>query len=311
MTLGIANPAMVTVLLSTYNGSKFLGEQLNSLYQQTYPNIRILGRDDGSTDSTRGILDSEQAKGCIDILEGHNNLGPALSFFELLCSAAATETEYIAFCDQDDVWLPGKIALAVAKLRTVTDDRPAMYCSSVELVDENLEHIGYTDTPRKIGFGNALVESVAVGCTMVLNRKAIDLLCANLPTKVVVHDWWCYLVVSCFGEVLFDEAATLKYRQHGGNAIGVAPNSISRLLRQYKRFFGGEGGHRWISEQALLLRDSYQDDIPLSNRHVLNKFIEARSSWYHRLRLALSSDIWRQKRLDNLILRLLILINRV
>jgi glycosyltransferase involved in cell wall biosynthesis len=310
-TSGVPDSGKVTILLSTFNGSKFLQQQLDSLYGQTYPNIRILVRDDGSSDTTRAILESERAKGRIKILEGHGNLGPTLSFFELLKSAASTETEYVAFCDQDDVWLPDKISRAVAKLMVVTDDRPAMYCSRLEIVDENLGHVGFTVLPGKVGFGNALVESVAVGCTVVLNRKAIDLLCANLPAKAVVHDWWCYLVVSCFGDILFDEAATLMYRQHGGNAIGVAPNRLARLLRRYKRFFGSGGGHRWISGQALLLRDIYQDDIPLLNRQILNNFFEARSSWYHRLRLALSSDVWRQKRLDNLILRLLILINRV
>jgi len=99
-------PNRVTVLLSTYNGSKYLRQQLDSLYQQTYPNIRILARDDGSSDSTRDILQDEQGKGRLELLEGHGNLGAALSFFELLNAAAATDTEYVAFCDQDDVWHP-------------------------------------------------------------------------------------------------------------------------------------------------------------------------------------------------------------
>ena len=109
MTLVVSKPNKVTVLLSTYNGSKFLQQQLNSLYEQTYPNIRILVRDDGSSDSTRSILENEQLSGRIDILRGHENLGPGLSFFKLLHNAASTETEYVAFCDQDDVWHPHKI----------------------------------------------------------------------------------------------------------------------------------------------------------------------------------------------------------
>ena len=95
MTPVVSKPNKVTVLLSTYNGSKFLQQQLNSLYEQTYPNIRILVRDDGSSDSTRSILENEQLSGRIDILRGHKNLGPALSFFELLHNAALTETEYV------------------------------------------------------------------------------------------------------------------------------------------------------------------------------------------------------------------------
>jgi glycosyltransferase involved in cell wall biosynthesis len=311
MTLGIVKPAMVTVLLSTFNGSKFIQQQLNSLYEQTYPDVRILVRDDGSSDSTRSILESEQSKGLIDILEGHGNLGPALSFFELLKSAASTETEYVAFCDQDDVWHPEKIARAVSKLTGVADDRPAMYCSRLELVDESLEHIGYTELPGKVGFGNALVESIAAGCSMVLNRNALNMVGNNLPSSVVIHhDWWCYLVVSCLGEVIFDEAATLKYRQHGNNAIGVAANWFTRLARTYRRFFGDGEGHLWMSAQASTLLDIFKDRIPPANRQILDNFVAAKTSLYRRLQLALSRDIWRQKFSDNLFLRVLILLNR-
>ena len=281
-----------------------------SLYEQTYPNIRILVRDDGSSDSTRAILESERAKGRIELLEGHGNLGPALSFFELLKSAALTETEYVAFCDQDDVWHPEKIARAVSALTAVTDNRPAMYCSRVELVDENLKHVGFSALPGKIGFGNALVDSVVTGCTIVLNRKAVDLICEHLPGKVLIHDWWCYLVVSCFGEIIFDDAATLKYRQHGHNTIGVATNRFNQLARKCRRFFGSGGGHLWMSEQASSLLNMFEDSIPSSRRPVLNKFVGAKSSLRCRLQLALSKDIWRQKWSDDLMLRFLILLNR-
>lgn len=311
MTLDIAKPARVTVLLSTYNGSRFLQQQLNSLYQQTYPDIRILVRDDGSTDSTRSILGSEQSKGSIEILEGHNNLGPAPSFFELLRSAASTGTEYVAFCDQDDVWQPDKIAHAVSALTALADNFPAMYCTRLEIADEQLKHIGYTDVPRKIGFGNALVENVAVGCTMVLNRKAIDLICEDLPRKVLIHDWWCYLVISCLGEIIFDDKASIKYRQHGCNTIGLATNRFDRLGRKLRRFFGTGGGHLWVSEQASAFSSIFGDRIPLSKRRVLDTFIAAKSSYLCRLQMVFSKDIWRQKWSDNLILRILLLINKI
>jgi len=310
MTLGNENPGKVTILLSTYNGCRFLQQQLNSLYEQTYPDIRILVRDDGSSDSTRNILDSEQAKGSIDILEGHNNLGPALSFFELLRSAASAGTEYVAFCDQDDVWHPQKIAQAVSALNAATGSAPAMYCSRAEIVDEHLKHIGYTEMPRKVGFGNALVENMAIGCTILLNRKAIDLIRENLPSKVLIHDWWCYLVISCFGEIVFDNSTNIKYRQHGANTIGVATNKFDRFKRKMRRFFDGGNGRQWISAQASSMRDIFKDNIPPSKRQVLNNFIEMKFSLYRRLRLFLSKDVWRQKWSDNLLLRMLILLNR-
>ena len=310
MTLDIAKPAKVTVLLSTYNGSKFLQQQLNSLYEQTYPDIRILVRDDGSSDSTRGILDSEQSKGLLEILEGHNNLGPALSFFELLRSAASTGTEYVAFCDQDDVWHPEKIAHAVSALSGVTGSGPAMYCSRSEIVDDHLKHIGYTELPGEIGFGNALVEDAATGCTIVLNQEAIKLVGEHLPGKVLMHDWWCYLVLTCFGEVIFSVSPDIKYRQHGCNTVGIAKNRFYRLGRKLRRFFGRGEGRLWMSEQAVSLQNTFGDSIPSSRRTVLNKFVAAKSSLRSRLQLALSGDIWRKNWFDDLALRILILINR-
>ncbi|GJL72231.1 MAG: glycosyl transferase [Nitrosomonas sp.] len=310
MSSGSAGYGKVTVLLSTHNGSIFLREQLDSLYQQTYPNVRILVRDDGSIDSTRNLLEEEHVKGRIALLQGHSNLGAASSFFELLKNAAANKAEYVAFCDQDDVWDPEKVARAALRLAAVPSDHPAMYCSRVEVVDERLAHIGYTMPPRKIGFGNALVECVTTGCTIVLNRAAVRLLGKNLPISGVMHDWWCYLVVSCFGEIIYDSTATLKYRQHGNNAIGLAGNIYIQFFRRCHRFFGGCGGHLRMSTQASRFLSIFKDRVPVSNRQILVDFIAAKSSWYRRLQLALSSDIWRQKWSDNLLLRLLILINR-
>jgi glycosyltransferase involved in cell wall biosynthesis len=301
----------VTILLSTFNGAKFLQQQLNTLYNQTYPNLKILVRDDGSSDSTLNILKVEQKKSYIEILEGHENLGPAQSFFELLRYAALTDTDYVAFCDQDDIWLPNKIGQAVLALAKYENTHPVMYCTRIEIVDENLNHIRYGYVPRKIGFGNALVECITTGCTIVLNRKAIDLLCEELPNRVQMHDWWCYVVVSCFGEIVYDETITLRYRQHSANVIGVAKNSIDNFCRRYARFFGKGRQHRWCSEHATAILNIYSNRIPLESMQTINKLLAAKQSIWHRLLLVFSSNIWRQKCVDNFTLRILILLNRI
>lgn len=302
----------VTILLSTYNGSEFLQEQLDSLYKQTYSNITILVRDDGSIDSTVSILETEQQKGHLSLLQKNINLGPALSFFELLKYAALTDTEYIAFCDQDDVWLPEKVERAIAGLSKFKNNTPAMYCTKVELVDESLNHLYFSDSPKKIGFGNSLVENIATGCTVVLNRKAINLLCKNLPSEPQMHDWWCYIVISCFGVVVFDPTPTIKYRQHNNNTIGVATNSITRLYRKFCRFFGAKRQRHWCSEQAAILLSVYSNEaMSTTNKLITDKIIVAKSSLSCRLSLVFSQEIWRQKWSDNLILRILILINRI
>ena len=309
-TLNPNTSGNVTVILSTFNGSAYLQQQLDSLYAQSYPNIKIMVRDDGSSDTTQRILEREQSLERIELVAGHDNLGPALSFFELLRKAAATKTDFVAFCDQDDVWLPEKLSQAVSDLSAVRKERAAMYCSKLEIVDADLMHIGFTPMPRKLGFGNALVENVCTGCTIVLNRKGIDLICQNLPTKLLAHDWWCYLVLSCFGEIIFDRDAYIKYRQHGNNAVGVAKGNLDRLKKSLRRYAGSGRGRQWRSGQASAFIATFGDSIPKSERRVLNRFVEARSSWSRRFELTLSNDIWRQKRIDNLVWQFLVLINR-
>jgi glycosyltransferase involved in cell wall biosynthesis len=310
-TLSVApSPVDTMIILSTYNGEAFLAEQLNSLYELMHPNIKIVVRDDGSSDLTKNLLAREQQDARIELLSSSPNIGAAPSFFELLRHAAATTTRYVAFCDQDDVWRPDKISRAVSSLSEIHGETPAMYCSRLEIVDANLTPIGFTMLPKKIGFGNALVENVCVGCTIVLNRKAVELLCENLPANVLVHDWWCYLVLSCFGEIVFDREAPIKYRQHGGNMFGVARNVLGRLRRSFNRSFGPSNSRHWRSAQAAIFLATFGDRIPIQQRQVLNEFVMAKSSWMCRLRLALSNRIWRQQRLDGLSWRLLILMNR-
>jgi glycosyltransferase involved in cell wall biosynthesis len=302
--------ADVTILLSTFNGGAFLAQQLNSLFVQEQVSISVLVRDDGSSDSTNDILKQAHSIGQIELLASNASIGATSSFLELLKSAATTATKYVAFCDQDDLWRPDKISRAVASLSAVPAAVPAMYCSRLEIVGTDLTTIGFTALPRRVGFGNALVENVCVGCTMVLNRAAVELLCQNLPGKVLAHDWWCYLVLSCFGEIVFDGDAPIKYRQHGGNVFGAPRSGLERLTRSLRRFFGHGDGRNWQSAQAAVFRATFDDRIPVSQRRVLDHFVEAKLNWRSRIRLALSRDIWRQKRVDNLVWRMLILMNR-
>jgi glycosyltransferase involved in cell wall biosynthesis len=299
---------LVTILVSSYNGFEFIKDQLDSLYNQSYSNIKILVRDDASTDTTRDILRVEHAKQSIDLVMGEKNLGVTASFFELLRQASKTDTEYVAFCDQDDVWLPNKMQTAVLALSKVSED-PALYCSRLNIVDEKLNQLDVSFKPREIGFGNALVENIAVGCTIVLNRKALDLLCQyRLPEEVYIHDWWCYLVISCFGQIVFDDQALIQYRQHSGNSIGAASNLFGVLRRKFARLFNRR---LWISEQAAIFHSLYAEQLAPAQRDVLELLLNAKSSFWHRLMLICSKGIWRQKIIDNLILRVVIFINRI
>lgn len=306
MTSKVLGSASVTVLMSTYNGSQYLQEQLNSIYEQTHANVNILVRDDGSTDQTYTLLVGEQQRGKLELFETSNNLGATGSFFALLHHAAQSNTEFVAFCDQDDVWQAEKTKRAVSLLASLAD-RPALYCCRLDIVDEHLRSLELSTIPKKIGFGNALVENVSVGCTVVLNRKALDLLCMQTLPNVYAHDWWCYLVISCFGEVIFDDCAPIKYRQHGGNAIGAATNPRAALKRKINRLLDGPP---WISEQAAAFLALFADRLTFAQRKLVEDICKSKTSWQHRVILALSPAIWRNNWLENLILRLVILLNR-
>jgi glycosyltransferase involved in cell wall biosynthesis len=301
----------VAVLLSTYNGNKYLDEYLISLRKQAWRDITLFVRDDGSSDITLQILKRNQdiSNTNLLILPSDGHLGAAKSFLRLL-DGAGDGFDYYAFGDQDDVWLPEKISRAVNKLKSVSKNIPALYCSRLEYVDENLNHLQWSRIPRRIGFGNAIVENIATGCTVVINKLARELIVSHNPLECLVHDWWCYLVVSCFGQIVFDDFSSIKYRQHSSNIIGVATTFIDDVSRRVKRFFSSNGGVFRFSNQVKVFIDAFGDRIPEEQLRILNLVISSKSSNKDRFRLAVSSYIWRQRKIDDVIMRILILINR-
>ncbi len=153
------------------------------------------------------------------------------------------------------------------------------------------------------------MENIATGCTVVLNRIARELVISSLPEKSIMHDWWCYLTVSCFGRVIFDEYSGIKYRQHSGNAVGVATGFKDNVSRRIARFFKSDRGVFRISNQVSEYIRIFDEKIPPDHHRVLSLITAGKQSIKDRIRLALSREIWRQRFIDDLILRILILIN--
>ena len=157
---------------------------------------------------------------------------------------ATPRTMSVAFADQDDVWLPGKLARGVAALATVPADVPALYCARQYLVDEQLMPLKCSPRLRRPpGFPASLTQNIATGCTVMLNPAAASLVAGSEAPPGSLHDWWCYLVITAAGgRVLADDTPTVLYRQHGSNAVG-APHSMPRrayaALRRGPRDFMG------------------------------------------------------------------------
>jgi len=300
----------VNVLLTTYNGSRFLREQLESIDSQTLSVVRVTVRDDGSPDETNLLVEKWAAGRANVLLLRGPQLGVTNKFFTVLANPDA-DSDYFAFCDQDDVWLPEKVEKAVQALRGCDPNIPVMYCSRVEYVDENLRHLGFSKVPKSIGFANALVENIATGCTMVLNRRARDLICKRLPQKALIHDWWCYVTLSALGKVLYDKTSSIKYRQHANNVTGAATTRWELVRRRFVRFLRHKRGARLLSDQAIEFQRCFGDLLNTQDKKTLERFLSVRGSFGERVFYNAVMDVWRQSWSDTMILRVLIIMGRV
>jgi glycosyltransferase involved in cell wall biosynthesis len=229
----------VAILLATYNGEKYLQAQLDSFVAQTHSGWVLLWRDDGSNDGTRAIMHrftaAIGADRCVEVVGTAGRIGATASFMTLL--RAAADYPLLAFADQDDVWLPEKLARAVAGLHTAPDIEPGLYCARHFVVDAELRPRGESfHLRRPPGFPDALVQNLVTGCTVMLNHSAANLIAGTDPPPGSVHDWWSYILVSAAGgRIIADDTPTILYRQHDSNAIGVTPSTLVRAFRALRR----------------------------------------------------------------------------
>ena len=232
----------VIILMTTYNGQRYLAEQLNSICSQTYPHWEIWVSDDGSTDQTDKILKDYQTNLGTEKLRIFE--GPRKGFFTNFLSLACNKTldgTYFAYSDQDDIWHANKVQKAVTWLDTAPKDTPALYCGRTTLVNEAGQIIGQSPLFAKSPcFLNALMQNIGGGNTMMFNKQTLELLQeAGEGIKIAAHDWWTYLLVTgAGGSVFYDPESTLDYRQHDNNQIGGNVGFHARLDRLLLMFKG-------------------------------------------------------------------------
>src|SRR5258705_6479425 len=168
MIAAVPRSTAVEVLLSTHNGEHYIAAQLASILSQSHSDLRVMIRDDGSTDGTVALVQAMAAEDSRVRLVPGPRLGWAGSFMALLASSG--DARWFAFSDQDDIWLPDKLARAVAALAPLDDDRPALYGSAMLFVDRDLRRMAQSRSPRRISFENALVQNVVAGGTRLFHR---------------------------------------------------------------------------------------------------------------------------------------------
>ena len=234
----------IDILLATYDGAAYLPEQLDSLFGQTCQDFRLLVRDDGSTDGTLDILarTSAQHEGRIVIVPNEGRRLKASGSFAALLERS--EARYVMFCDQDDVWLPDKVASTLAAMNDLElrhgAETPLLVNTDLKVVDERLAVLAESfwdfsriHPERITRLPRALMQNFATGCTVMINRPLASL-ALPIPPEAMMHDWWLALVATRFGQAMSLHKPTVLYRQHGRNDIGADRwsfwDGISNLL---------------------------------------------------------------------------------
>jgi len=272
------------VLLSTYNGERFLRTQIDSILAQEGVGVQIVARDDGSQDATQDILNDYQQRGLLTWEQGKENLGPARSFMELLKNAP--RGDYYAFADQDDFWMKDKLcsALQHTKSAMATEEKPFLYFCQTQLTDQQLQPMPSVIIHPKLTFGEALVYQFIGGCTMVMNNALRDIVCRYHPTFLPMHDVWIYDIAQAVGaRICFDPTPHILYRQHGDNTIGQGQGRLHAWRERLDRVVLNREHRR--SRMANELKQGFADLMPSENRDLLESFIRGKSSLRARLKL--------------------------
>lgn len=259
----------VEVLMSTYNGERFLKEQIDSILNQEDVEISLMIRDDGSTDGTINIINEIVKQNSNVSMYRGENLGPARSFMDLIYNS--NEADYYAFADQDDVWDSKKIISAINKMNG-KENEPSLYISALQVVDENLNEIEFRKVQGNFCLEGEMVKNFATGCTQVFNDSLRNLLKKYKPEFIIMHDSWitrvCYAVG---GNVIIDENSYIKYRQHEKNLIGYRDAKLKKIKKQYKIAF--KRNIRMRAQIARELKSGYPDEITIEANQLANNLI--------------------------------------
>ena len=282
----------VAILLSSYNGEKFIAEQVDSLLAQEGVDIHIIVRDDGSTDNTVDIIKEFKAAhpGKIELIEGAN-VGWCKSFFLLVEYAAQkTECEFYAFCDQDDIWLPDKLRVAVSALESMPDKTlPRLYCSNLFYYKDGI-NFGKIRKKKPIPtYKNCLVRNYATGCTIVFDNNLLKLIAAEPPGITVAHDYWAYMVAVLCGNVCIDNESYILYRQHENNQIGSKSGFYEiwkHRISDLREFFNSHQRE----EQSRELMRLFSNHMYPNSIEAVSKLCNYRRSFFNQISLLCDNE---------------------
>lgn len=304
----------VGVILGYYNGNNYLPEQIRSILDQSHQKLEIFIADDcsSSTVDVNELKLTPEGARRVHLGVRTSNVGFSKNFLGAL-SSIDTPFEYFAFSDQDDIWHTDKLENALAVLERYPKNKPALYCARTAIIDEH-DQVKLGDSPlfkKPPSFANALVQSIAGGNTMVLNKVARDLVVRSaVGLNVTSHDWWCYQIISGSGGVVYyDPKPCLKYRQHTENLVGSNGGWAARFTRIRMLLKGDFRNWNTFHLTALAKNKAL---LTTDNQRCLDLFTKARQSGLcKRLYLSLRAGIYRQSLVSNLGLLLGLIFNKV
>lgn len=280
----------VLVLMSTYNGGKYLREQINSVFSQEGCDVDLLIRDDGSTDETLMILKEFSESNSLSYYCG-NNMQSAKSFMHLLINCDKTY-DYYAFCDQDDVWDRDKLITAIQKLDGIK--APALYCGNAQLVDSKLQTLNSTVYKKEmpISFKRVLIAGEIQGATMVMNRSlACYFSGKDVPKYLPMHDYYVAAVCGAIGgEYVFDFSSHMKYRQHQSNVLGVSVSIKDKVKRNVFRIIKKNSFSDLELFSKQLLND-FDREMSHENLKYVEMTADYRKKFISRIQLALDCNL--------------------
>ena len=277
----------ITVLLPVYNGERWLPSLLESLRAQTEPDFDVLIQDDGSSDGTPALLEALGPDARFRFgAESGQRLGAKGNFLSLMRQADAPA---VALCDQDDVWLPERLALGRKALeeaeRRLGTDTPVLVHGDCAVTDAEgsilhasfFRHQGWD--PAANTLPRLLVQNNVTGCTVLMNAALCRLAAAHAdPARIFMHDWFLALTAAAFGEIVFLPRPLVRYRQHGGNAVGASPAGLPR--RALAALRDREKARARIAltyEQAAVFREAYGGALPAEAARIVDGYLAIRS----------------------------------
>jgi glycosyltransferase involved in cell wall biosynthesis len=269
--------------MATYNGEKYLSKQIKSILKQSHKEWQLIIRDDSSGDTSLGIIKDyvqHYPEKIRLITDEDGNIGVSQSFLRLL---GHVDTDYVMFCDQDDVWLPDKIKITLEKMKECEEEcgknTPVLTHTNLKVVDENLNVISDSfwkfqrlDPQKGKRLNRLLVQNTVTGCTVMINNALKDKI-KLLPEQTLMYDWWISLIAAAFGKISYVPTATILYRQHDNNDVGAKEWNLSYIMDMARS--GRSNLKAFLQKtqlQAKAFLDIFKDELTEKHTDILNAY---------------------------------------